>query len=175
MWHVSGSYCPQCGMGMVVARVEGRDRPRCSGCDFVLYRNPASAAAGVVLDAHRRVLLVRRRIPPYLGDWALPAGYQEIDEDPRETVRREILEETGLAIEVTRLFDVVFMPDDPRKPANEIVYLCRVLSGELRAGSDAAEVGWFALDAMPENVGFHNAPRILARLLASEDGGAEAL
>jgi ADP-ribose pyrophosphatase YjhB (NUDIX family) len=155
-------------MGLVLAHVEGRPRPRCSGCDFVLYGNPASAAAGVVLDGGGRVLLIRRRIAPHLGDWALPAGYQEIDEDPRDTVRREILEETGLAVEVMRLFDVLFMPDDPRKPSNVIVFLCRAIGGELRAGSDASDVAWFALDDLPANIGFQNAPRILARL---RDGG----
>ncbi len=169
MWHASVSYCPVCGTGLMVARIEGRERPRCSECDFVFYSNPASAAAGVVLDADRRVLLIRRRVPPHMGDWALPAGYQEIDEDPRETVRREILEETGLTIEVLRLFDVVYMPEDQRKPANVIVYLCRAVSGELCAGSDASEVGWFALDDLPENIGFQNAPRILERLRRGED------
>ena len=170
MWHASVSYCPLCGTGLVIAWIEGRERPHCSQCEFVLYRNPACAAAGVVLDGDRRVLLIRRRVPPYLGHWALPAGYQEIDEDPRDTARREILEETGLEVEVVRLFDVVYMSDDPRKPANVIVYLCRAVRGELCAGSDASEVAWFALDDLPEHIGFQNAPRILERLRRGEDG-----
>ena len=60
------------------------------------YQNPACAAAGAVVDGDGRVLLIRRRIAPFRGDWALPAGYQEIDEDPRETALREVREETGI-------------------------------------------------------------------------------
>jgi ADP-ribose pyrophosphatase YjhB (NUDIX family) len=126
--------------------------------------NPASAAAGAVIDERGRVLLIRRRIPPFLGCWALPAGYQEIDEHPHQTVAREVLEESGLEVEVSRLLDFVFMPDDPRKPANILVFQCRPLRGELRAGSDASEAAWFALDDLPPNVGFHNDTRILEPL-----------
>jgi len=129
----------------------------------VYFWNPASAVAAAVQDGPR-VLLIRRRIEPHLGSWALPAGYQEIDEDPRDTARREVLEETGLQIEVQDLFDAVWVPDDPRKPANVLVYLCRPTGGTLCAGSDAAEVAWFDLDDLPDEVGFDNRERILARL-----------
>ena len=59
MWHLSARFCPLCGLGLAEAWIEGRARMRCSGCEFVLFQNPASAAAGVVLDGPR-VLLVRR-------------------------------------------------------------------------------------------------------------------
>ncbi len=111
-----------------------------------------------------RVLLIRRRIRPFQGFWALPAGYQEIDEDPRDTARREAEEETGLRIEVGELFDVVWVPDDPRKPANVIVYLARPIGGTLEAASDASEAAWFDLEKLPADVGFDNRERILERL-----------
>ncbi len=128
------------------------------------YLNPACAAAGAVLDGRGRVLLIRRRIPPFRGQWALPAGYQEIDEDPRDTALREVREETGIEAEVVRLFDVVWVADDPRKPADVIVYLCRPLGGELRAASDADDARWFPLDDLPGEVGFDNRRRILDQL-----------
>jgi 8-oxo-dGTP diphosphatase len=132
----------------------------------VLYLNPASASAGVVLDEHGAVLLIQRKIPPFAGDWAFPAGYQEIDEDPRDTVCREVVEETGILVEVTELLDVLFVPDDPRKPANVTVFLCRPVGGTLLAGSDAASAAWFPLDALPPNLGFDNNALILAKLAA---------
>ena len=132
----------------------------------MLYTNPASAAAGVVLDDDGRVLLMRRAIRPYQGAWALPAGYQEIDEDPRETVRREVFEETGIEARIDRLLDVLFIPDDPRKPANVTVFLCRAVGGELQPGSDALEAAWFELDALPSEMGFPQNRRILDRLRA---------
>lgn len=164
MLHARSRYCPLCSVALVRVEVEGRERPRCPDCGFVYYFNPACASAAAVVDESDRVLLIQRRIEPFRGAWALPAGYQEIDEDPRDTALREVLEETGIRAEVERLFDVIWMPDDPRKPANVIVYLCRPVGGSLRAASDARAVDWFSLDALPANIGFGNADRILARL-----------
>jgi len=168
VWHRDVKFCPLCAAALVMAEVEGRRRARCSSCHFVLFANPASASAAVVLDEDRRVLLIRRRIEPFRGQWALPAGYQEIDEDPRDTVHREVSEETGIEIEVVELFDVLFVSDDPRKPANVTVFLCRPVGGELRPGSDASQVEWFSLDALPTELGFRNGPLILERLRARQ-------
>ena len=144
--------------------VGGRERERCGDCGQVLYLNPASASAGVVLDARARVLLVRRAIAPYRDHWALPAGYQEADEDPRCAVVREVREETGVEIRVLGLLDVLFVPDDPRKPANVNVYLCEAEGGTPRGQDDALEAEFFALDALPKPIGFQNYERILSRL-----------
>jgi 8-oxo-dGTP diphosphatase len=157
-------HCPLCGVAVARAFVEGRDRARCPACDFVLFENPSCAAAGLVLDEHQRVLLVRRAIEPYKGSWALPAGYQELDEQLGDTAAREVLEESGIRVEVVRLFDLLFITDDARKPANLAVYLCRPIGGELRAGHEALEAAWFALDELPRDMGFENGPRILDRL-----------
>lgn len=141
--------------------VEGRERLRCPQCPFVLYQNPASAAAGVVLDADRRVLLVRRAIPPFRGSWALPAGYQELDEDAPSAAVREIREEAGIEVAVVRLLDLLFIPDDARKPVNLAVYLCRPLARELAPGSDVIAADWFDLERLPDDLAFDNGPRIL--------------
>ena len=164
VWHARAKHCPLCGAPLVPAEVQGRVRPRCSACPFVLYRNPASAAAGAVLDARGRVLLVRRGIEPFRGDWAFPAGYQEVDESPEQAVVREVREEAGVLVRVERLLELVFVPDDPRKPANVAIFLCSHLSGEARAGDDADEAAWFDLEQLPERIGFDNNRRILARL-----------
>ncbi|MCK6446244.1 MAG: phosphoribosylformylglycinamidine cyclo-ligase [Planctomycetes bacterium] len=158
-------HCPQCGAELAPEPIEGRERLRCTRCRFVLYQNPASASAGCVLDDAGRVLLVRRAIEPFRGSWALPAGYQEIDELPTETVVREVREETGLEVEPYELFDLLYVRDPARKPANLAVYLCRPRGGTLRAGDDALDVAWFPLDGLPAEIGFENRERILARLV----------
>jgi ADP-ribose pyrophosphatase YjhB (NUDIX family) len=134
----------------------------------VLYSNPASAAAGVVFNERGEVLLVRRAIEPYRGFWALPAGYQEIDEDPAATVVREVLEEAGVEIEVQGLLDLIFVQNDARKPANVAVYLCRAVGGLLRPGEEESAVAWFPLDGLPSEIGFDNYQRILGRLRRSD-------
>ena len=165
--------------------IEARERLRCVACRFVLYENPACAAAGLVIDAAGRVLLVRRALEPCRGTWALPAGYQEIDEPLPRTVEREVREECGLEVATGELFELLFAPENARKPTNLAVYLCRVVGGQLAPGDDALEAGWFALDALPQPIGFDNGPRVLSRLatdrrylalvssLQSEQGRAE--
>lgn len=139
-------------------------RRRCRRCAFVLYGNPASAAAGVVFNELGQVLLVRRAIEPFRGFWALPAGYQEIDEEPHVTVAREVLEEAGVEVEVHGLLDLLFVCDDPRKPANVAVFLCHAVGGALSPGREESEAAWFALDGLPSDIGFDNYRRILGRL-----------
>ena len=164
MWQDQAKHCPQCSARLRDRPVGGRTRLRCEECGFVLYLNPACAAAGVVFNPQGKILLVRRAIEPFLGYWALPAGYQEIDEDPAATVVREVLEEAGVEIEVQGLLDLLFVCDDPRKPANVAVYLCRAVGGVLRPGEEESEAGWFSLDELPTEIGFQNYPRILGRL-----------
>jgi len=157
-------YCPLCGSSLTAALVGGRTRGRCVDCGFVLFLNPASAALGVVRNQRSEVLLVRRAIEPYRGFWSLPAGYQEIDETPEEAVRREVYEEGGIDCEVEGLLDLLFVPDDPRKPGNVAVFLCRALDGEPRPGDEETEARFFPLAGLPDNIGFDNGERILSQL-----------
>jgi ADP-ribose pyrophosphatase YjhB (NUDIX family) len=119
---------------LAIAVLEGRERMRCTVCAFVLYENPACAAAGMVVDELGRILLVRRAIEPWRGHWALPAGYQEVDEEPARTAAREVAEESGIEVEVVELVDLLYVPANPVKAANLAVYRCR-----RSAGPSAAE------------------------------------
>jgi ADP-ribose pyrophosphatase YjhB (NUDIX family) len=58
---------------------------------------------GVVLLKPESVLLVRRARPPWLGQWSLPGGAQELGETAEQAARRELLEETGLRAGALRL------------------------------------------------------------------------
>lgn len=164
MWQERARHCPLCSAPLQRAEVGGRTRPSCPRCPFVLYANPASAAAGVVFNRRGEVLLVQRAIEPFRGYWALPAGYQEIDEDPAQTVVREVREEAGVDVEVHGLLDLMFIGNDPRKPANVAVFLCLATGGEAAPGPEESAVGWFSLEALPSEIGFDNYPRILERL-----------
>ena len=59
-------------------------------------KTPALVADCVVVDAKNRVLLVRRKYPPFKGQFALPGGFVEIGETVENACRRELLEETGV-------------------------------------------------------------------------------
>jgi 8-oxo-dGTP diphosphatase len=95
----------------------------------------------VVILSENGVVLVRRGSEPFEGQWALPGGFVEVGETVEEAAVREAAEETGLAVEVSRLVGVYSEPDrDPRGPNVSVAFLARVLSGQMQAASDASEV-----------------------------------
>lgn len=108
---------------------------------------------GVVLDADDRVLLVRRADD---GRWTLVSGVLEPGEQPAVGILREIHEETGVVAEVERLVGIEAMepsayPNGDRVQYLDLTFRCRPLRGEARVNDDeSTEVGWFALDALPD-------------------------
>ena len=152
-------HCLHCGTPTAPRAIEGRDRRACATCGWVHWLNPASAAAGLIL-AERRVLLVRRSIQPCAGQWALPAGYQEIDEPAEEAARREIREECGLEVEIQGLHALLWIPS-PHRPANLAVFRCTPTTFDLRPGPDVEDAAWFDLDNLPRELAFDNGPQIL--------------
>jgi ADP-ribose pyrophosphatase YjhB (NUDIX family) len=141
-------FCPRCGGRLSAGRIDGHRRPVCRACGFIHYLNP-TPAVGVLLARGGRLLLVRRRYPPYAGLWSMPAGFMEYGEAPEECAFRETLEETGLRVRIGRLVGVYSGRDDPRTHAILIVYRASAFTGKPRAGDDASEVGWFPIDGLP--------------------------
>ena len=148
--------------------VDGRERRGCVEGGFVLYQNPVGASAGLVLRGEE-VLLVQRGIEPFRGQWAIPAGYQDHDESPAAAAEREIREETGVVVEAYQLLDLLYVPDDPRKPANVALFACRETGGSLCAAADAMDAKWFELDQLPEPLAFDNRSQVFDRLLPGGD------
>jgi len=97
------------------------------------------------------VLLVRRGRPPFEGAWALPGGFVEPPETPEEAAARELLEETGLLGMSLETLGVFGAPGrDPRGWVVSAAWLALAPPDcEVRAGSDAADVGWHPLRSLP--------------------------
>jgi 8-oxo-dGTP diphosphatase len=148
---------------MSVVPSGGRPRPTCEHCGFIQYLNPAPGA-GVILRRGDRVCLVKRRFEPRAGQWTLPTGFQEWDEDIAETAVREAEEETGLTVRLTGLFAVHTGILPPDRPVTVVFYEAEEVGGELRAGDDAAEAGFFALDDLPGPVAFAAHRKVLRAL-----------
>ena len=103
----------------------------------------------VIPSEEGRVVLIRRGTEPFEGLWALPGGFVEVGETVAEAAVREAAEETGLAVELARLVGVYSDPGrDPRGHNVSVAFLARVLSGELAAATDAAEVSLLDPDAV---------------------------
>lgn len=102
---------------------------------------------GALIIRDDRVLLVQRGKEPLKGYWSLPGGVVEAGEALETAIRREVLEETNLDVEVVKVIEIFerITRDAERRAEYHYVlidYLCTVKSGEARAGSDAAGIAW---------------------------------
>jgi 8-oxo-dGTP diphosphatase len=144
------------------------------------HPHPAVTTDTVVLrshDAGLSILLIRRANPPFAGAWALPGGFLEIDEDLEACARRELREEAGIEPEVMEQLHCFGDPArDPRERVISVAFVAWVNStgGNARAGSDAAEIGWFPEGTLPD-VAFDHAQIISLALERIRDGHRRCL
>lgn len=107
-----------------------------------------------IREGKPQILLIQRGHAPYEGQWALPGGMVEEDEEVAHAARRELEEETGLKFRAEELqfIDYFDAPDrDPRGRVISFAFGIRLRDdASPRAGSDAARTEWFALNALPD-------------------------
>lgn len=130
--------------------------------------------AGVVVDEHGRVLLVRRRQAGIeAGLWAFPGGHPHFGERLATAVAREVYEETGLEVSTGEALWVGDILDRAATPPWHYVMVnlrCQVIAGDLQPGDDAQEAAWFYTD---EALGLALAQEVatVLRMLVSTGGG----
>src|SRR5437867_5867862 len=93
-------------------------------------KRPILGVGAIIIDSDR-VLLVERGKEPLKGYWSLPGGVLEVGEKLVDGVRREALEETGLAIEpqsVVEIFERILRDVAGEAEYHYVLvdYLCRV-------------------------------------------------
>ncbi len=94
------------------------------------------SVAGVIVDGEQRVLLVRRRDN---GEWHIPGGVLELDEDVYSGLRREVLEETGLRVEPVGLTGIY---KNMTLGVVALVFRCRRRNGVLTVSDETSEFVW---------------------------------
>ena len=155
-------FCSRCGSLMTTRQVGDKPRRACTSCDFIHFTDP-KVGVGVVVMQEGKLLLVRRRMNPERGKWSLPAGFIDYGEDPKDVAEREALEETNLNVSVEKLIDVYHNPTPQGGASVFILYEAKLLGGIPQAGDDADDVGFFALDNLPE-IAFASTRDIIQRL-----------
>lgn len=93
-----------------------------------------------------RILMVKRKNHPYIGQWVLPGGFVNIDEDLDLAAHRELKEETGIEdVYIEQLYTWGEVCRDPRARIISCSYLSLIDSSELeiKAGDDAEDARWF--------------------------------
>lgn len=109
---------------------------------------PVVGVGAIVFDDAGRVLLVERGRPPSQGQWSVPGGKLEPRETLAQAVAREVLEETGLVVEVGTLACVIERFGDDHHFVL-LDYFARVCGGRLGAASDARAARFVAFDELP--------------------------
>ncbi|MBS0352120.1 MAG: NUDIX hydrolase [Proteobacteria bacterium] len=157
-------HCYSCGHIAQTLFTEGKNRRVCSVCQLILYENP-NPASSVLFIKENQILLVKRALEPRKDLWALPGGYQELDETPEQAAKREMYEETGLKSDKMVLFDL-FYNDQSDKPVNVAVFFTQDAQGQLQAGDDVSDVAFFPINNLPDPLAFHYIYHCLKKLSA---------
>lgn len=124
---------------------DNRERLVCPDCGFIVYDNPKIIVGSVALW-EGKILLCRRAIPPRVGLWTLPAGYLELNETSEDGAAREAWEEARARIAVDGLLAIYNIP---RIGQVQLIYRARLLSPDIAAGEESAEVGLFDWAGIP--------------------------
>lgn len=131
------------------------------------YPRPALTADLIALTWHRgalKLLLIQRSAEPFKGQWALPGGFVDEGESPREAAARELNEEAGLSLSADELISLGLFAEPGRDPRGWVVSAAMIALlpplprdergaeplPQLRAGDDAREARWWALSELDQ-------------------------
>jgi 8-oxo-dGTP diphosphatase len=158
------SYCAICASPLGKDVLEGKERQVCSKCGQIFYENPLPAAAAIVLNRQREVLLVKREREPSKDMWCLPIGFAETGETIEDAALRELKEEAGIEGRVTQLVDVVSEYNSFYGDVLVVVYEVEKTGGQERAGDDASDCRYFPIMNLPR-LAFDSQERAIQRFI----------
>ena len=117
------------------------------------YPRPAFTVDAAIFDG-QKILLIKRANDPFKGKWALPGGFMDMDETPKEAAIRELEEETGLQIpDLIQFKTYGTLNRDPRHRTISTVYYHQINAKEstkVKGCDDAMEAKWFSNTDLPE-------------------------
>ena len=160
------TYCPQCGVEFAKNEQERFNNEqkniRCGNCPFVFYNNPNPAVSAIIKNTKGEVLLTKRGIEPFKGDWDLPGGFVDYGELPDEAMLRELEEELGIKKVIDMNFLDMYSVDyinegreDEKMNVLNIVFEVFVDESEINgAKDDIEEFEFFSIEKLPKNIAF---------------------
>ncbi|MEZ5740735.1 MAG: NUDIX hydrolase N-terminal domain-containing protein [Burkholderiaceae bacterium] len=110
------------------------------------YATPKVGVSAAVFDEQGRLLLVNR-----VQDqtWCLPGGWAEVRMTPEQSCAKEVVEESGLQVEVGPLIRIrTRLPGEFASPHTSfhLLYACRRIGGELAESIETTEPGFYDID-----------------------------
>lgn len=128
---------------------------------------------GAVVFRGAEILLVKRGKPPFKGHWSIPGGGLEFGERLEDGVRREVMEETGLTIEIRGLIGVFEgLPADFGQIAHTVMidYSADWVAGDPVAADDAAAAAFFPMNEARERLAWDQTRRAVAMAIEMRNG-----
>jgi 8-oxo-dGTP diphosphatase len=114
---------------------------------YPLQKQIKSSVVACIIDSQQRILLTKRSIPPFFGQWVMPGGKIDHGEAIQLALKREVFEEVGLQISIDSLIDVYEHIGVGERQDHYIILYYRTspLTFELQTNPDElSEACWFA-------------------------------
>lgn len=149
---INYQYCPQCKSNLT----QKHNSYHCPSCNINIYIN-SKPASDIFLIEDDKVLLAKRAHEPFKGSWDVIGGFLDLGELPEDGVKREVMEETGLEIEILDLLG--FYMDRYGDDGDHVLvnrFIGKITGGDMKANDDVAELKWFPINNLPEDHGFAN-------------------
>ncbi len=112
-----------------------------------IYRKVPRLTVEVVVKTKEGIVLTKRSIPPYLGQYHIPGGTVHYGETLEEAVRRVAKDELGVEVKVEKLLGPIYYPSEEKERGYGwsvgIAFLVKIKSGRLRGSYQGEKVGVF--------------------------------
>jgi ADP-ribose pyrophosphatase YjhB (NUDIX family) len=158
-------FCPRCGGELASRILRAADRPRlvCQACGFVFFLDP-KVATGAIFSLDGGIVLVQRAIQPSYGKWVFPGGYVDRGESLEAAAIREVKEECGLDVRLTRLLGAY---SSPGHPVILIAYVGEVAGGSLAVDEEGLCARAFPPGQIPwDQLAFPSTSKVIRDYLA---------
>lgn len=108
------------------------------------YKNPVPSV-DIIIEKGRKILLMRRAIPPFIGRLAIPGGKVEYGETVESAAWREAKEETGLIVKLKEILGVYSERGrDPRYHSISIAFVATANKGKHKRDRESSELFWLS-------------------------------
>jgi ADP-ribose pyrophosphatase YjhB (NUDIX family) len=163
-------FCPGCGGTLEQRILRSTEPPRlvCQACGFIFFLDP-KVATGAIFSLDGGIVLVQRAIEPSYGKWVFPGGYVDRGESLEAAAIREVREECGLDVRLTRLLGVYSTPGNP---VILIVYVGEVTGGTIQVDEEGLHARVFAPSEIPwDQLAFPSTSEVIQDFLTPTSRG----
>ncbi|SRR5690554_1539054 len=111
-----------------------------------------TSVVACIIDEHERILLTRRSIPPFFGQWVMPGGKIDHGESITTALMREVREEVGLKVKAGTLVDIYEHLAVGERSDHYIILYYRALPLSFDISINPAELSeahWFGAHELP--------------------------